>query len=411
MSNGIAGLEENFNELVSDAEFYMEHNLPFSAHLPNYAGRMITSGFFREHENRPNFPYTTFSYNVFSSAKEKALRAAKECEEYPEMFQHLAELKDYVAVHLTDFLPDGGIIKTRNTIMPHLSLRNTIHFSINHAVTGHAYGDWSNKSIAVLAPLKGLYEKVNEAALGKHPYFRIENFNVVDTYTLGDAILPEGSTVVINANAYDQAIKGGILKTADLSLFLNDQYTATTSEMPKFIEIKKDGINYAVYNPFETNIGANATEQLEKMGFENFPGNMWNWNGAGGIAGQERVAHELGSKLEVHFHTDLHKMERLSHELSDMCFGDLSKNPARKDVDALIDYFNKESYTGFNEQEKRGSEHLGRVNDLIGLIEGQKSQYNSEFQQRIDQFLESNKAELKHSLPQELISMYNMQLE
>lgn len=106
----------------------------------------------------------------------------------PEEFGDVMDVGDLVAVHLTKYFPEGGRIKTLNTNFPEDTLRNTIHFSLNHPV-GNAgfYGNWDGTRYAVIVPLDSLC---------KEPENQLWNFNVVDTYFVGDVTLPEGSMIV-----------------------------------------------------------------------------------------------------------------------------------------------------------------------------------------------------------------------
>jgi len=84
-----------------------------------------------------------------------------------------------MAVHLTDTFPQDGII---HPVMHYDSFtwRDSVHFSMNHCVGGHAYGNWDDKKHAILIP----FEKIKD---------RTEYFLSVDSFVMGDLEIPEGS--------------------------------------------------------------------------------------------------------------------------------------------------------------------------------------------------------------------------
>ncbi|MCK5343173.1 MAG: hypothetical protein KAR20_07205, partial [Candidatus Heimdallarchaeota archaeon] len=93
------------------------------------------------------------------------------------------QASDLVMVHRTDFLPENGIMRTRMGATGETG-RDTIHFSLNHAVKGHMYGNWDQKKYTILIPV------------AKIPKGKIEGFNFVDTWVRGNLELPEGTIVL-----------------------------------------------------------------------------------------------------------------------------------------------------------------------------------------------------------------------
>jgi len=90
---------------------------------------------------------------------------------------------DMLLVHKTDYPPENGQIRaTMNAIGR--TVRDTIHFSLNHQVGSHAQGDWDDKLYTVLIPLYRV------------PQEQVENILPVDTWLVGDVTLPEGSIVL-----------------------------------------------------------------------------------------------------------------------------------------------------------------------------------------------------------------------
>lgn len=95
------------------------------------------------------------------------------------------KVTDLILVHRLDFLPDGGIRKTRFNGLQDRIFRMTIHFSLNHPVVPVAMmGDWESMPYTILIPLY------------KMPKSRILNLGEVDTFIWGDLELPEGSYVL-----------------------------------------------------------------------------------------------------------------------------------------------------------------------------------------------------------------------
>lgn len=110
-----------------------------------------------------------------------------------------------IAVHLTDYFPEKGVIKplgqatllrfgTADKALP----RQTIHFSLNGSVSAHLYGDWTNKKYAILLPLDLITN-------------RIYCLNPADTYIVGSLGLPKGTEIL--GKAEDLRGKSGGLAT------------------------------------------------------------------------------------------------------------------------------------------------------------------------------------------------------
>ena len=111
----------------------------------------------------------------------------------------IESIDDLVLIHLTDYPPIGGIIKTprdAGAMVPILGEdgktviydtwkreRNTIHFTVNGEVTSHEGGDWSNNKYAIIIPLKKMLGK----DIVGHP---------ADIYAWGSVDLPEGTVVL-----------------------------------------------------------------------------------------------------------------------------------------------------------------------------------------------------------------------
>jgi len=90
---------------------------------------------------------------------------------------------DLILVHRTDYLPENGIIETRMRATGQ-TVRDTIHFTLNHPVSGHMFGNWDDKPYTILIPLTSI------------PKSKIEGFNLIDTWVRGNLELPEGAIVL-----------------------------------------------------------------------------------------------------------------------------------------------------------------------------------------------------------------------
>jgi len=105
-------------------------------------------------------------------------------------------VKQLIAVHLTDYFPikgiircsghfetgvyKSGIIKEKKTF----TARNTIHFTLNGPVVSHMYGNWKESKFAILIPLESVVD-------------RVINLWPSDTWVFGDLVLPVGSEIIL----------------------------------------------------------------------------------------------------------------------------------------------------------------------------------------------------------------------
>ena len=87
-----------------------------------------------------------------------------------------------IAVHLTDTFPEDGIIHSVK-YYDEFTWRDSVHFSMNHCVGGHAYGNWDDKKHAIIIP----FEKIVD---------RVEYFVSVDSFVMGDLEIPLGSNIL-----------------------------------------------------------------------------------------------------------------------------------------------------------------------------------------------------------------------
>lgn len=95
-----------------------------------------------------------------------------------------------VAVHTTQTYPENGAITSTSGHTDGTVPRDTVHFSMNHAVSSHMSGNFEARPFTIVAPLAGMLEE-NGAPV------RMAD---VDTYFLADADnsvhIPEGTVVI-----------------------------------------------------------------------------------------------------------------------------------------------------------------------------------------------------------------------
>ena len=98
-------------------------------------------------------------------------------------------MKYIVAVHLTNYFPKNGTIKTSGQHkIDYMGMqvkfpRHSIHFALNGPVGSHMYGNWDGAKYAILVPLNKIAS-------------RIVVLNPVDTWVVGELKLPIGSEVL-----------------------------------------------------------------------------------------------------------------------------------------------------------------------------------------------------------------------
>lgn len=107
------------------------------------------------------------------------------------------EIDDLIAVHCTKYLPtyDDKLgrykIRTLFDATNGKSPRTTLHFTLNHPVDSHLYGNWSEMGIVIFAPLPEFI------GLNGNP----QSMKIEDTYwNLNpgqDIVLPENTTILI----------------------------------------------------------------------------------------------------------------------------------------------------------------------------------------------------------------------
>lgn len=103
----------------------------------------------------------------------------------------------FVFVHMTNFFPKKGVIKTRS--YSDYSPRNSLHFTLNGPVEGVLAGikshSWDDQRFAILVPG------------ARFPVRKIKNLAKFDTYIFGNLKLPQGSIILLNGSSMDEEAK------------------------------------------------------------------------------------------------------------------------------------------------------------------------------------------------------------
>lgn len=118
----------------------------------------------------------------------------------PKYTKDIKSKEDIVLIHITDYFPKDGIIRTPKTLglkynetidlenkkysYQYNRERDSIHFACNGEVGNHSGGNWDNKKYAIIVPLSKC---------------DIKDFyggSAVDFFTNGDFKLPEGSYIL-----------------------------------------------------------------------------------------------------------------------------------------------------------------------------------------------------------------------
>lgn len=209
-------------------------------------------------------------------------------EETSKGFGKRMKAEDLVAVHLTKYFPENGTLRTLNTVFPEDYLRNTLHFAINHPVSDIAcFGNWKDSKYAIVAPLEKLCES------GEN---QVNNFNVVDTYFVGDVKIPTGATVLVSPFGREGAIQQGIVNSEKLVNFDCSRYPYPNESSDQLV-IEKDKINY-VFLSAGTDLREETYKEIVRRGYLCMGGGSWNWGQGHGAdtSDQRRIADEIGAE-------------------------------------------------------------------------------------------------------------------
>ncbi|MDO8655742.1 MAG: hypothetical protein Q7K45_00760, partial [Nanoarchaeota archaeon] len=244
---------------------------------------------------------------------------------------------------------------------------------------------WDDATYAVIVPL----EKV--VAI---PENKISNFNVVDTFFVGDVVLPQGSTIIALPDMYDELIHEDIVSRDELMSKMGDDRYAATLLQDHIVE--KADAKYIINNPLSTNLRQLVYHEIERAGYVPMPGGQWNWGHSGAeAADQRRIAEKLGAKHGIHHNSFLDQLEGVSSWLHDIATG-----KKRTYINAYVQRL--QSGKQWSEEDLTYEEGQGlriledrEMNGLIDTIEKMKLKLPLNFQQRVDSFLEYQKEKFK----------------
>lgn len=94
--------------------------------------------------------------------------------------------------HMTDYAPVNGIIRSaRDSVFAKTgvkSIRDSVHFSMNHTVKAHIGGNWDNKKYCIMIPF--------DSALKANDKGKFVAGYTADIFTSGSVRLPKGSVIV-----------------------------------------------------------------------------------------------------------------------------------------------------------------------------------------------------------------------
>lgn len=101
-------------------------------------------------------------------------------------------LDKLVAVHMTNYYPEDGKIRTHANATKGTQdyrPRHTVHTSLNHPVGSHGANSWEGVNFAIVAPLTDILDDERNTIL---------NLCGVDTYFLDDLHLPKSAVLISN---------------------------------------------------------------------------------------------------------------------------------------------------------------------------------------------------------------------
>ena len=225
-----------------------------------------------------------------------------------------------IAVHVTDYFPNNGIILTSSAADANWvvinnkkirSPRETIHFTLNGPVGSHGSNIWDNKKYAVLIPLKYI--------IG-----RIYNLAPHDSWVIGNLKLPKGTEI--------------LGKKKDLTG-------------------KKFGSATTILVPENTSTYEFISQRIKEKGYHLSRINMWNWNfaawgdamqaineeiGDGGdiTSNFSTLAKNLGKKVGNHNGSLFHKCEETIKDAYGLIYH--GKKPTYSSVEECVTSFHKD---------------------------------------------------------------------
>lgn len=328
----------------------------------------------------------------------------------PTEFGKRMTVDDLVAVHLTKYFPVGKVVRTLNTVFPDLTLRNTVHWAINHPVNNVAfYGSWDDTTYAVLVPL---------GKLCSEPDNHVRNFNVVDTYFIGDVRLPRGTTIIVSPtlSQYPFLLEQGIVDYETLMFNFVDTHRCPLRDTP----VEHHGLKYIFLNYSCGNLREEVYKEIARQGYTCMPGGMWNWDcdGAGG-KDQERIAEQIGA-IRTGPHcadTLLQGMEHVSHAVARL----LPNEEDGRRIKAFLvaratgiseEHYSRKAYEGLRIFQGATAVYEADYPNFGYLASLEKKEHDIplDYQRRVAAFVDSIKKALREYIPPVVVQEFGLPL-
>ena len=171
-----------------------------------------------------------------------------------------------IAIHLTNYFPKNGIIKTRFFTEPKTWLRDTLHFSTNEPVEDISSfssikkggSSWKIRNFAILIPFDRLYQS--------HPG-KLQTLSGKDTFFIGNITIPKGSTIIVMSTGIQDLISSKIISNEEHNKLI-ELFKMSTKVGRDFIFKKTvNGINYRIYHGHK-GIKQVVSEVIEILGYK-----------------------------------------------------------------------------------------------------------------------------------------------
>lgn len=192
-----------------------------------------------------------------------------------------------IAIHLTNYFPKNGIIKTKFFTAPKTWFIDTIHFTLNQPLYDLKTGtdqeglNWDSLKFAVLVPFGKLYDIAGKG---------LQCFGREDTFFAGNITLPPDSIIIVFNEGLDDVINEEITSQREIASFAGkrqNSFSKTLEGIEYFfilklgeeeinkIEIIKEIITQKGYKDFSLNssdisskLGLNAGKHFDHWSAE-----------------------------------------------------------------------------------------------------------------------------------------------
>ena len=141
-----------------------------------------------------------------------------------------------IAVHLTNYFPTNGIIKTKFFTNPKTWFIDTIHFTLNQPISGELKRgtgqdlSWKNLKFVFLIPFHILYKESGD---------RLAGFEEEDTFFMGNIQIPKSSTIVIFNDGLEDVIKENIISKEEIASHIGKGQKIINKNIHRYSNYKK----------------------------------------------------------------------------------------------------------------------------------------------------------------------------